>query len=142
MLDTSIVSEILGEALIYGRLSSSPVSLFAAFLSSTTPHFSFSMAPNDKDGSLMAAEEHNIRTSSPVKYSFLEKPAPVLVLEPATSGNVYLTGWRLQLLSLRSASEVLKFCAAADHHLEPLAMHAPRQYRGVNHRHLLDINHE
>ena len=55
------------------------------------------MALNAKDRPLVPEQ------SSP------EKPSPALALDLATNSTVYLTGWQLQLLSLRSACGVFTF---------------------------------
>ena len=60
------------------------------------------MAPNASDSSLMAAEEQSTRTPS-VQESLSEKLSTPLVLDPAVERNAFLTGWRLQVLSIRSA---------------------------------------
>lgn len=59
------------------------------------------MAPDAKDSPLMAAEEQSFQTSSPVQQSSPEK------LDPALDRTVYLTGWRLQVLSIRSAYAII-----------------------------------
>lgn len=60
------------------------------------------MAPNASDSSLTAAEEQSIQTPS-VQESSSEKLSTHLVLDPAVEKNAFLTGWRLQVLSIRSA---------------------------------------
>ncbi|KAL9123683.1 MAG: hypothetical protein Q9217_006909 [Psora testacea] len=47
----------------------------------------------------MAAEEQSLPSSSPVEKSSTEEPSPTSVLDPANNSNVYLKGWRLQVLS-------------------------------------------
>jgi hypothetical protein len=60
------------------------------------------MAQNAKDGPVVAEE------SSP------KRPSPAVVQDTLADSTIYLTGWQLQLLSLRSGYGIIDTSTAAN----------------------------